>query len=152
MGIPPRNYLYIVCKPTEQTAYLRVCLEKGGNFPQEEPGCSCDLGDNTCEVTDEFRASIWIGGIVLASGYAVLFLLALHLILELSNDIINTLSWHVHTRLVQRITSMGPPCGPVRESRAVFMPWNHSVLTKITNGRDIWAGARLRVTFLIESM
>jgi hypothetical protein len=37
---------------------------------------------------DGTRAA-WIGGIILASGYAMLFLLALHLILELSNDIIN---------------------------------------------------------------
>ncbi|KAF9786451.1 hypothetical protein BJ322DRAFT_788352 [Thelephora terrestris] len=37
---------------------------------------------------DGTRAA-WIGGIVLAGGYVMLFLLALHLILELSNDIIN---------------------------------------------------------------
>ncbi|KAF9786458.1 hypothetical protein BJ322DRAFT_788732 [Thelephora terrestris] len=30
----------------------------------------------------------WIGGIILASGYGILFLFALHLILELSNDVI----------------------------------------------------------------
>jgi hypothetical protein len=38
----------------------------------------------------DITKAAWIGGIVLASGYAVLFLLALHLILELSNDIINS--------------------------------------------------------------
>ena len=37
---------------------------------------------------DGTRAA-WIGGITLASGYVILFLFALHLILELSNDIIN---------------------------------------------------------------
>ena len=37
---------------------------------------------------DGVRAA-WIGGIILASGYVFLFLFALHLILELSNDIIN---------------------------------------------------------------
>jgi hypothetical protein len=56
MGIPPRNYLYIACKPMEQTAYLRIYSEKGGNPPQEESGCSCDVGDNTCEVNNEFHA------------------------------------------------------------------------------------------------
>ncbi|KAF9786476.1 hypothetical protein BJ322DRAFT_1108325 [Thelephora terrestris] len=37
----------------------------------------------------DITRAAWIGGIILASGYAVLFLFALHLILELSNDIIN---------------------------------------------------------------
>jgi hypothetical protein len=56
IGIPPQNCLYIACKPTEQTAYLRVCSEAGGNPLQEESGCSCDVEDNMCEVINEFRA------------------------------------------------------------------------------------------------
>jgi hypothetical protein len=56
MGIPLRNYLYIVCKLTERITYLQIYSEKGGNPPQEESGCSCDVGDNTCEVSNKFRA------------------------------------------------------------------------------------------------
>ncbi|KAF9786449.1 hypothetical protein BJ322DRAFT_1020477 [Thelephora terrestris] len=80
---------------------------------------------------DGTRAA-WIGGIMLAGGCVMLFMLALHLILELSNDITNDCRLLIHnirSRIVidHLLTCFGPPGVAVVSMQRNAEPLTHLI-------------------------